>query len=238
MSARGGHPATQRADHHALVLQAQPIVGGIVRKLRRAFPRVAADDLAQSAMEGVLEALPSYDPAKGPFPRFAWQRAYGKALDAALRDRRQTPRYFAMRALLATAEHLEQEEGEAEIDPFADVDPAHERLLEVCHDGAFAAFFGGTFEAWRSLGEDGVLGHLERQTAFRALQAALGVLDAEAWRLLELYYVDLLTWAEVGAQLGVSERQAKRRDHDLREALRRELRRRGVDQVPPSVPTR
>ncbi|MFO0757216.1 MAG: sigma-70 family RNA polymerase sigma factor [Byssovorax sp.] len=206
----------------------------MARKLRGMFRHVDLDDLEQMVWEGFIEAARTHDPSLGSFEAFAWRRGYGKALDGALRDVRQSPRALAAQALLTVADTKAPALDHAGLDPFSDEDPALTFLKETASEGAFRIFFGGTFEAFRAQGEQGLVNHLTRLTAFRELKRAFSTLGEDEWKLFELYYIDVRTWAEVGEALGVSERQAKRRDEEIRRKLKRELVSRGVDRAPPS----
>jgi RNA polymerase sigma factor (sigma-70 family) len=152
------------------------------------------------------------------------------AVDQFSRDARQSPLRLARRALGGVADGLTVTD-----DPFVEDHEILAPIKAACHEGAFRMFFGATFEAWRTQGEEGLVDHLTRQKAFRALQSAFTTLAPDDWQLLELYFIECRTWAEVGAAFDISERHAKRRAEGIREKLRRELLARGVKGPPPET---
>jgi RNA polymerase sigma factor (sigma-70 family) len=219
-------------EQRALVLQEKPMVEALVNKLKGMFGRAALEDLTQMVWTGLSEAVVHYDPAKGPFGRFGWKRAFGKGVEDLMRDARQAPLYLARRAFGDPADGLKLASTD---DPWVDDRELLEPIKAACHEGAFRMFFGATFETWRMQGDQGLVDHVTRQRVFRALQAAFTTLAPDEWRLLELYYIECLTWADVGVAFDISERQAKRRDADVRKSLKRELLARGVKAAPPEA---
>lgn len=211
-----------------LVLKARPAAEKIVEKLVKVFRHVRPEDLRQMVYEGFIEAAPRHDPAQGPFEVFAWKRAVGKANEGAMREARHSPLRVVREAV------LQMTVSDDDYDFYDDNDDPLIRLEAACCHGAFRMFFGATFEMWRTQGEQRLVDHMTRLTTFHALRAAFCTLAADEWRLLELHYIDLKTWTEVGEVFGVLERQARRRHEDICEKLRQELLAHGIDRAPPS----
>lgn len=211
-----------------LVLQARPSVEMLAEKLARIRRSLPIEDVTQLVWEGFVEAARLYDPAHGPFAVFAWKRAVGNVNRAAMRE----ARHAALRNVRDAVATMDVSDDD--YDFYDENDDPQIRLEVACRDGAFRMFFGATFEAWRTEGEQGTVNHLTRLQAFGALRAAFATLEADEWSLLEQHYIDLRTWEEIGASFGIGERQARRRHDDAREKLRVELAAHGVEEAPPS----
>ena len=224
----GVMPARLTPKQQDAVLTAKPMIATMLAKLRRMFAQVSFEDMSQVVWQGVSEVAPAYDSSQGSFAAFAWKPVFGRAVEWAKGEARQSPLYLARRAFLPVTDHLKDPD-----DPFADDEQTLAPLKDVCRDGTFRMFFGGTFEAWRMQGEQGLVDHMTRLKTFRGLAGAFTTLSPEEWKLLELYYIDCHSWFEVGQALGISERHAKRRAEEIREKLKRELRLRGIKKPPP-----
>ena len=223
-------PAGLTPDMQALVLEAEPEVKALVAKLAKMFRWVAINDVTQTVWEGYAEVAPRHDPAKGKLGAFGYKHAYGKAVEAFMREAHQAPLHLARRAFGEIMEDLRIAD-----DPFVEDDVILAPIKAVCREGTFRMFFGATFETWRMQGEQGLVDHLTRLKTFAALQSAFMTLEPEEWKLLQLYYIECQTWAEVGEALGVGERQAKRRAEEIRDKLKRELLVRRVKNAPPEA---
>jgi RNA polymerase sigma factor (sigma-70 family) len=224
----GGMSPRLTPEQRDAVLTAKPMVNTMLTKLMRMFRHVPFEDMRQIVWQGVSEVAPHHDPSQGSFEAFAWKRVFGKTVDWAMREARQSPLYLAQRAFLPVTDLLQDPD-----DPFDDDEQTLSPLREVCHDGASRMFFGATFETWRIQGEQSLVDHMTRLKAFRGLQGAFTTLNPDEWKLLELYYIDCHSWLEVGQALGISDRHAKRRAEEIREKLKRELRLRGIKEAPP-----
>jgi RNA polymerase sigma factor (sigma-70 family) len=212
------------------VLEAEPSIVVLSKRLRRKFPRAREEDIAQTLWTGYAEVAPRYNPAEGSFAAFAYWPAWGKAIDELTREARQSPLHMARKALGAAAEPLRVATG-----PYMEDSEILAPIKAACREGTFRMFFGATLDTWRTQGEEGLVDHLTRLTAFRALQSAFATLTPDEWKLLELYYIECLTWKVVGAAFDISDRQARRRDEDIREKLKAELMARGVETAPPEA---
>jgi RNA polymerase sigma factor (sigma-70 family) len=212
------------------VVKAEPSVKLLAGRLHKKFPRASLDDIAQTLRTGYAEVAPKYNPAEGTFEAFGYWPAWGKAHDELTREARQSPRHMASKAFGEAAEPLKVPTG-----AYMEDDEILAPIKAACHDGTFRMFFGATFDTWRAQGEQGMVDHLTRLKAFRALQSAFATLTPDEWKLLELYYIECMTWDEVGAALDVSGRQARRRDEQIREKLKLELIALGVERAPPEA---
>ncbi len=76
---------------------------------------------------------------------------------------------------------------------------------------------------------------MTRLAAFRALKKSFPSLSEPEWTLYEMYYVDCVTWAQVGAAFDIEDKAAQQRAKKIRDKLKRELLSRGVRQAPPEA---
>jgi RNA polymerase sigma factor (sigma-70 family) len=211
------------------VVEAEPTIKRLTGELQRKFPRACGEDIAQSLRAAYAEVVPGYDPTRGPsFDAYAYWPVWGKVHDELTREARQSPRHMARKAFGQVAEPLEVATG-AYMEDGEILAP----IIAACREGTFRMFFGATLDTWRAQGEQRLVDHLARLKAFRALQSAFATLTPDEWKLLELYYIECLTWEEVGKAFDISDRQAKRRDAQIRQKLKDELIARGVDGAPP-----
>jgi RNA polymerase sigma factor (sigma-70 family) len=113
-----------------------------------------------------------------------------------------------------------------EVNNAADEEAGHAESLppalhveELAHEVLEALLDLYVGEALRSHGEAVFL----RAESAAALLRQLDDLDAEDRRLVDARYWQGCKWKEIAAQLGVSDRVAKERDHRIREHLRKAL---------------
>src|SRR5262249_6264374 len=106
------------------------------------------------------------------------------------------------------------------------------QLKGYCRLLTFHRVMGDTRAALQADPDDA----MKRVRVLSALQKALGELDEQEKRLIELRYWDELTWEQIAEALRVSDRQAKRIDERLRERLKRDLRHQGVEEIPSNIP--
>jgi RNA polymerase sigma factor FliA len=225
----GSRPPSPPTPEDELILQALPEALKLARALARLRCRVCSrallEDCEQIASQALLEARPGYDKARGPFGTYAWKRVAGAVTRLLARER------AVQRAGLDDALDA-SEELRDESDPFGDEDDdARGQLKGFCRLLTFRRVMGDARVTLQEKPEDTLL----RARIFQALTEALGELDEQEMRLLELRYWKELTWEEVAKEMGMSDRNAKRIDEQLRERLRRDLRHRGVEEAPPSV---
>ena len=117
-------------------------------------------------------------------------------------------------------------------DPFAADDTDDVAKLKAwCRALTLRRVLGDTRVALQATPDTSAL----RAEVFEVLEKALGELGERERSVIDLHHWQGLTWKQVGDQMGISERHAKRIDKGLRERLERGLRRRGVDEAPPSA---
>src|SRR5262245_35738599 len=165
-------PARLTPKQQDAVLTAKPMIDAMLAKLRRMFARVSLEDMRQVVWQGVTEVAPGHDPSQGSFAAFAWKPVFGKAVDWAMRESRQSPLYLARRAFLPVTDQLKDPD-----DPFADDEQTLAPIKDTCRDGVSRMFFGATFETWRVQGEQGLVDHMTRLKTFRGLAGAFTTLS-------------------------------------------------------------
>jgi RNA polymerase sigma factor for flagellar operon FliA len=183
------------------------------------------EDCEQTACQAILEALPRHDPERGPLGIYAWKRVAG-AVTNLLKRELAPPRTGFDDALDATGELRNT------IDPLDDSDDdALAQLKGHCRYLTFRRCTGYSRAALPGRLDDVLM----RVQVFEALSIALGRLTQEQKRFIALRYWENLTWAQIAERMSITERHAQRMDQHLRERLRRDLVRAGVDAAPPDV---
>jgi RNA polymerase sigma factor for flagellar operon FliA len=186
-----------------------------LRIARRTPSRGSPDDLVSAAMVGLAEAVDRFDPSRGePFVAFAEKRIRGAVLDELRRGDILPRRVRATaRKVASVAAKLEQELGR----PAEDEEMA--ARLEVSVETYREELSGLTQVSLvdlpapdrEDLGDLGSaegqspLEHAEKRELVAMVRNALEVLDRRDATLLSLYYVEDLTYAEIGQVLEVSE---------------------------------
>jgi hypothetical protein len=159
-----------------LVVKALPTIDLLAGGLHKKFPWARLDDIKQTLRLGYAEVAPKYDPSKGTFAAFGYWPAWGQAIDKLTREGHQSPLYMARKAFGAAAEPLQVPH-----EPYMEDQEILAPIKAACHEGTFRMFFGATFETWRAQGEQGMVDHLTRLKAFRALQSAFTTLTPDEW---------------------------------------------------------
>lgn len=185
----------------------------IAHRMVRGAPRwISSDDLVASAMLGLTEAADRYDDTRGePFVAFAERRIRGAVLDE-LRRGDILPRRARITAkrMTATIRQLERDLGRApEDDEIAEalgvsVETYHSELQVLTHVSLVELDDTMTERKLKEQGES-PLAHAERRQLLAKVSAGLAKLAERDAQLLSLYYVEELTFAEIGEVLGVSE---------------------------------
>jgi len=188
----------------------------IALRIARGTPRwISSEDLVSAAMVGLVEAADRYDTARSePFVGFAEKRIRGAVLDELRRSdilpRRVRASARKVTSAIARLENkLARPPEDAEIAAelgvsLADYQEALEGLAQISlvelptgeHDETQIS----SMQTESSPHDEAVRRQMTRQ-----IRAALGRLDARDATLLSLYYVEELTYAEIGRTLGVSE---------------------------------
>jgi RNA polymerase sigma factor for flagellar operon FliA len=207
-------------DREQLVTQYAPLVKRIAFHMLAKLPAsVQADDLIQTGMIGLLDAIGRYEDGMGAqFETYAVQRIRGAMLDG-LRENDWMPRGLRreMRRVESTIQALEHRNGrpphETELAAALDMPLAdYQKLLQDARGHQLVYFEDLNHED----GED----YLERNyagpsldplealadKAFRAqLAQAIGALPEREKLMMALYYEEDLNLREIGEVLGVTE---------------------------------
>jgi RNA polymerase sigma factor (sigma-70 family) len=197
------------SDEDKLVLDARPAaikVARIIARIWRVRSAALLEDCEQVACQAQLEALPGYKKALGPFEVYQWKRVAG-AVTNLLRRERTGGRTGFDDALDATDEF----QSAPEPDFFAAEDDDMNTLKAYCRVLTFKRVMGDTRVALQARPDNDAL----RAQVFEALRQELGGLDERQMRVLDLHYWQGLTWKEVGEQMTISERHAKRIDEGI-----------------------
>jgi RNA polymerase sigma factor for flagellar operon FliA len=217
------------SDEDKLVLDARPAaikVARIFARLWRVRSPALLEDCEQAACQAQLEARPGYKKALGSFEVYQWKRVAG-AVTNLLRRERAGGRTGFDDALDETDDFKDATEPDFYAADSDDMNTlkAYSRLL------TFRRVMGDTRVALQARPDNDAL----RTQIFGALRHALGGLTDRQMRVIDLHYWQDLTWKEVGDQMGISDRHAKRIDREIRDLLEGDLRQHGVDAPPPSV---
>ncbi|OAI11705.1 RNA polymerase sigma factor FliA [Methylomonas koyamae] len=217
MSGAAMYAAVQAANVDALVVQHTPLVKRIAYHLMGRLPdTVQLDDLIQSGMLGLLEALKHYDAGQGAsFETYAGIRIRGAMLDE-LRRSDWTPRSVHKKArMVADAireveNRLGRDAKDAEVAKHMGID------LGEYHQILQDAVSCKTFSVEELIqGEDSIIddvqGHhqpdelLLQQNFHKALANAIAELPERERLVISLYYDEELNLREIGKVLEVSE---------------------------------
>ncbi|OAI25510.1 RNA polymerase sigma factor FliA [Methylomonas sp. LWB] len=211
------YAAVQAGNLDNLVIQHAPLVKRIAYHLMGRLPdTVQIDDMIQSGMLGLLEALKHYDAAQGAsFETYAGIRIRGAMLDE-LRRSDWTPRSVHKKAR-AAAEAIRDVESRLGRDA-KDSEVARQMGISLEEYGRILqdAMSCKTFSVEELVqGEDGVIDAVHdgfqpeealiRQSFQQALAKAIAELPERERLVISLYYDDELNLREIGKVLDVSE---------------------------------
>ncbi|MDT4330282.1 RNA polymerase sigma factor FliA [Methylomonas sp. MED-D] len=217
MSGAAMYAAVQAGNLDNLVIQHAPLVKRIAYHLMGRLPdTVQIDDMIQSGMLGLLEALKHYDAAQGAsFETYAGIRIRGAMLDE-LRRSDWTPRSVHKKAR-AAAEAIRDVESRLGRDA-KDSEVARQMGISLEEYGRILqdAMSCKTFSVEELVqGEDGVIDAVHdgfqpeealiRQSFQQALAKAIAELPERERLVISLYYDDELNLREIGKVLDVSE---------------------------------
>jgi RNA polymerase sigma factor (sigma-70 family) len=186
------------------------------------------DEIEQCQQEACLalaEAVRLHDPARGPLEVFAWKRIVGAVTRLVRRERRGGRTGFDD-ALDAADEARDTS------DLFADDDDEAKGSVKAdCRLVTLALFVGDKRVELQKSPEDALL----RARAVEALESVLGEVDETERRLMVLRWLEGATWDEIALALGKSGRQAQRIEERLKNRLQSGLKKRGIEEAPPSA---
>jgi RNA polymerase sigma factor for flagellar operon FliA len=207
--------APNRQARDRLVIRYTPLVRVIAHRVLVGMPtHVDHSDLAQSGMFGLIDAIERFDPSRCPrFESFAAQRIRGAILDE-LRAQDWVPRTVRGRVkeLERAQERLERQLQRAPTDrelanemglPVRDVQGLI-RQVHVVSVEALDETGGGVSELFADAAPDPMAIVQARET-MRQLNAAVAGLGERDRMVVQLYYLENRTLAEIGRMLGVTE---------------------------------
>ena len=207
--------APTRRARDRLVIRYTPLVRVIAHRVLVGMPtHVDHSDLTQSGMFGLIDAIERFDPTRCPrFESFAAQRIRGAILDE-LRAQDWVPRTVRGRVkeLERAQERLERRLQRAPTDrevademglPVRDVQGLI-RQVHVVSVEALDETGGGVSELFADAAPDPMAVVQARET-MRQLNAAVAGLGERDRMVVQLYYLENRTLAEIGRMLGVTE---------------------------------
>ncbi len=208
--------APDQSARNALMVEHAPMARRIAMRIARKTPDwISADDLVSSAMIGLAEAADRWDANRGePFVGFAEKRIRGAVLDELrkgdLLPRRQRVKARQVGRTIASLEgQLGRPPEDQEIADALGVTLEHyqdelEGLTKVSfielpeHDGADTPMVAPDAPG-------SPIYELEQADLMGEVRKGLGRLPERDAILLSLYYVEELTYAEIGKVLGITE---------------------------------
>jgi RNA polymerase sigma factor FliA len=207
--------ATTQTTRNELIAHHTDMARRIALKMARRCPAwIAREDLVAAAMLGLTEAALRYDPTRSePFIPFAEQRIRGAVLDE-LRRGDLLPRRVRQlaRKIAATIRTLELSGDQASDQAVADalgvsIESYREDLKHLVHVDIESLDDGerATMLVDRDDGPDELAAHRQMLDRVRGAVSLLGARDAS---LLNLYYLEDLTFQQIGTSLGITPSRA------------------------------
>jgi RNA polymerase sigma factor FliA len=224
-------PTRQARDR--LVVRYTPLVRVVAHRVLVGLPtHVDHADLTQSGIFGLIDAIERFDPGRCPrFESFAVQRIRGAILDE-LRAQDWVPRTVRgrVRELERAQERLERQLQRAATDREIAAEmhlPVREvqgliRQVQVVSVEALDEISGGVADLFTDAAPDPMSVVQARET-MRQLNAAVAGLGERDRTVVQLYYLENRTLAEIGRLLGVTESRVCQLHARLVERLRGRL---------------
>ncbi|WP_437894166.1 sigma-70 family RNA polymerase sigma factor [Sorangium sp. So ce124] len=207
-------------------------VGAIVKRYGMVM---SPDEMLQEAALAVVLAAQSYDPALGPFGRWAFYKACHAILDAAkVGGKHEALRRKARAAMLGRlTEGRARGHGALDEEHLLEVfsmgeDPIHKKVASFCNDLVDEALRA----TWQGAGEGAVARREQAATAVRVLQEAMAGLSETQRTMLALRFQEDAELDVIAARVGTSSRTMRRRMKELVELLRSRLAAEGVTAMP------
>ena len=207
--------APTREARDRLVVRYTPLVRVVAHRVLVGLPtHVDHADLTQSGIFGLIDAIERFDPSRCPrFESFAVQRIRGAILDE-LRAQDWVPRTVRgrVRELERAQERLERQLQRAATDREIAAEmhlPVREvqgliRQVQVVSVEALEEISGGVADLFTDAAPDPMSVVQARET-MRQLNAAVAGLGERDRTVVQLYYLENRTLAEIGRMLGVTE---------------------------------
>jgi RNA polymerase sigma factor for flagellar operon FliA len=226
-----GPPTREARDR--LVVRYTPLVRVVAHRVLVGLPtHVDHADLTQSGIFGLIDAIERFDPRRCPrFESFAVQRIRGAILDE-LRAQDWVPRTVRgrVRELERAQERLERQLQRAATDREIAAEmhlPVREvqgliRQVQVVSVEALDEISGGVADLFTDAAPDPMSVVQARET-MRQLNAAVAGLGERDRTVVQLYYLENRTLAEIGRLLGVTESRVCQLHARLVERLRGRL---------------
>lgn len=210
-------PSPERRE--AVVRAAIPMVRSLIGRLAVPdHPLASEDDLRSAALVGLLQALDSYDPARGTqFVTLAWRRIQGALVDYLrsidVLSRRQRQRFGeAQEAAETLRQLLGREPEDQDVADYLGLSLAdyHGVLVEAQHRFALSLDTASEDEDAPALhdtlaDDDEGFEAVDRRSALDALRRLLPLLPEREQTILGLYYTEGLTLRQIGELLGISD---------------------------------
>lgn len=205
-----------------LILRFAPLIKLIVNRIAlRLPPHVDTEDLVNSGVIGLMDAIEKYDPTRGTsFKTYAEFRVRGAILDE-LRTLDWFPRSIRQKVnrLESAYAELERQLGRAATDEevaealHVDLEEFHEILAQASAVSLVSLYDMGREDSGeeRSLlecignGEEDPAGALETQEVYETVGKAIERLPEKERMVISLYYHDELTMKEIGKVLNLTE---------------------------------
>jgi len=225
--------APTREARDRLVVRYTPLVRVVAHRVLVGLPtHVDHADLTQSGIFGLIDAIERFDPSRCPrFESFAVQRIRGAILDE-LRAQDWVPRTVRgrVRELERAQERLERQLQRAATDREIAAEmhlPVREvqgliRQVQVVSVEALDEISGGVADLFTDAAPDPMSVVQARET-MRQLNAAVAGLSERDRTVVQLYYLENRTLAEIGRLLGVTESRVCQLHARLVERLRGRL---------------
>ena len=225
--------APTREARDRLVVRYTPLVRVVAHRVLVGLPtHVDHADLTQSGIFGLINAIERFDPRRCPrFESFAVQRIRGAILDE-LRAQDWVPRTVRgrVRELERAQERLERQLQRAATDREIAAEmhlPVREvqgliRQVQVVSVEALEEISGGVADLFTDAAPDPMSVVQARET-MRQLNAAVAGLGERDRTVVQLYYLENRTLAEIGRLLGVTESRVCQLHARLVERLRGRL---------------
>lgn len=184
------------------------IVRTYAQHIARRFPDISREDVAQEGRRLALEALPSFDPNRGPtFVTFCYPRVVGGMRDFAAKEQRARARLFS------TEVGIRDEEAEAT--SFIIDEQPREALVESLR-GRIATYVAATELDARAPSVEDLHRSASREQRVRA---AVSSLTKEDQKFVKNFYEKGLTLEDTATAMEISKRTATRIHQRVKQVL-------------------
>jgi RNA polymerase sigma factor FliA len=218
------HPSTSSVSAE-VIERSLPLVKSIAARLRRAHSLSASfEDVYALGVDGLLQAAERFDPTRGvAFTTFAYHRIRGAILDSLRRDPERgsgAPARVAAGVASSIGASLvaANDNGRATVRLGADRAGWIFAETSVHHLGTIEELASLPDEALPPPDEE-----VERQRVEKRVSDALSALPETERKVVELYYYEELSFAEIGEKLGICKPWAFRLHRKALERLKVQL---------------